>query len=88
MRALLANGRIVLLDEASAYIDKKTEKMMEEAMQTYFGDKTTLVIAHRLDTIRKMDQVMALRRGRVIEKDAPEVLEADKTSYLSYALKN
>lgn len=78
----------MLLDEASAYIDKKTEKMMEEAMQTYFGDKTTLVIAHRLDTIRKMDQVMALRRGRVIEKDAPEVLEADKTSYLSYALKN
>lgn len=77
----------MLLDEASAYIDKKTEKLMEEAMVKYFGSKTTLVIAHRLDTIRKMDQVMALRRGRVIEKDAPGALEADKNSYLSYAMK-
>lgn len=61
---------------------------MQEAMEKYFGEKTTLVIAHRLDTIRKMDEVMALKHGRIIEKDTPQVLENDKNSYLSYALKN
>ncbi len=76
----------MLLDEASAFIDKKTEEMMNEAMGKYFGKKTTLVIAHKLDTIRKMDQVMAMRRGKMIEKDTPHILEADKNSYLSQVL--
>lgn len=87
VRALLAKGDIVLLDEASAFIDKKTEELMEQAMAEYFKDKTTLVIAHKLHTIRKMDTVMALKRGRLLEKDSPAVLEADKTSYLAQALR-
>lgn len=66
-RALLADPRILILDEATAAIDTQTELLVQEALATLLRGRTALVIAHRLSTIRRADEIVVLDGGRIAE---------------------
>jgi ABC-type transport system involved in Fe-S cluster assembly fused permease/ATPase subunit len=66
-RALLANPRMLILDEATSALDGPTEAAIQETLRKVKAGRTTLVIAHRLSTIVDADQILVLRRGRVVE---------------------
>ncbi len=67
-RALIANPRILIMDEATSSIDAYTELIIKEAMEKVLHDRTSIVIAHRLSTVRNADMIVALQDGRIVEK--------------------
>jgi ATP-binding cassette, subfamily B, heavy metal transporter len=67
-RALLANPRLLVLDEATSALDGPTEAAIQETLRKVRAGRTTLVIAHRLSTIVDADQILVLRRGRIVER--------------------
>lgn len=67
-RALLANPRIIILDEATASIDTETEVQIQSALKTLLKGRTSIVIAHRLSTIRESDKIYVLEQGNIIEE--------------------
>jgi len=75
-RALLANPRVLILDEATSALDGPTEAAIQETLRKVKAGRTTLVIAHRLSTIVDADQILVLRRGRIVERGThAELLE-------------
>ncbi|MEZ4458626.1 MAG: ABC transporter ATP-binding protein [bacterium] len=77
-RALLVNPPILILDEATASIDTRTETEIQRALERLTRDRTTIVIAHRLSTIRDADQILVLRKGVVVERgNHPELMNLD-----------
>jgi ATP-binding cassette subfamily B protein/subfamily B ATP-binding cassette protein MsbA len=73
-RALLADPRILILDEATSNLDTESEQLIQASMATLLADRTTFVIAHRLSTIRRADLILLLEDGRVIERGTHEDL--------------
>jgi ATP-binding cassette subfamily B protein/subfamily B ATP-binding cassette protein MsbA len=73
-RAVLRNSPILILDEATASVDTETETEIQKAIQTLVGSRTILVIAHRLSTVRRADQILVLEKGRIIERGRHEQL--------------
>ncbi len=73
-RALLANPRILVLDEATASVDTRTEATIQQVMQQLLQDRTSLVIAHRLSTIRNADIVLVMDHGRIVERGSHDEL--------------
>jgi ATP-binding cassette subfamily C protein len=67
-RVLLAQPRIVVLDEATAHLDSTSEAAVQEALGEALAGRTAIVIAHRLSTIRAADQILVLERGRIVER--------------------
>ncbi|KAJ8598401.1 hypothetical protein CTAYLR_003017 [Chrysophaeum taylorii] len=85
-RALVRLPRCVLLDEATSALDAKSEKVVQAALETLIGDRTTLVIAHRLSTVRGCDSIVVLGvNGRVVERGTHEELMKDPDGHY-YAL--
>jgi ATP-binding cassette subfamily B protein len=82
-RALLADPRILILDEATSSVDIGTERTIEEALRTLLADRTSFVIAHRLSTIRDADLIVVLEHGQVIEQGSHEELLARRGLYTS-----
>jgi ATP-binding cassette subfamily B protein len=80
-RAFLENAPIVVLDEATSALDSLTEKQIQAAIFNLVKDKTAIVIAHRLSTILKMDRIIVLDRGRIIEQGTHQQLLEQKGSY-------
>lgn len=80
-RALLANPRILILDEATASIDTDTELKIQEALKTLLAGRTSFMIAHRLSTIRNADEIIVLDHGRIVEQGKHETLIAKKGIY-------
>ena len=70
-RAILNQNKILVLDEATASVDKRTDQLLQEALQESFRDGTILAVAHRLDTIIDFDYCLVLGGGRVLEFDTP-----------------
>lgn len=66
-RAFLANAPILILDEATSSLDSESEVLIQKAMDRSMVGRTTLVIAHRLSTVRALDRLLVFDRGRIIE---------------------
>ncbi len=82
-RGLLADPRILILDEATSSVDIGTERTIEQALRTLLADRTSFVIAHRLSTIRDADLIVVLEHGRVIEQGSHDELLARRGLYTS-----
>jgi ATP-binding cassette subfamily B protein len=80
-RALVANPQILILDEATANIDSFTELTIQRALKVLFEGRTSLVIAHRLATIRDADRIIVLQQGRIVEQGDHDALIANKGLY-------
>ena len=84
-RAILANPRILVLDEATASVDTMTEKKIQAAMDTVIRGRTSLVIAHRLSTVKNADLILAVHDGRIVEQGThAELLKAKGYYYRLY----
>ena len=73
-RAVLADPRILILDEATASVDTATETLIQEALDRLLSQRTAIVIAHRLSTIRKADQICAMQDGQIVSKGTHDEL--------------
>ena len=73
-RAILAQPRILILDEATAYVDTQTEVIIQRALRELLKNRTSFVIAHRLSTIREASRIVVLDRGKVVEIGTHEAL--------------
>jgi ABC-type transport system involved in Fe-S cluster assembly fused permease/ATPase subunit len=80
-RALLANPRLLVLDEATSALDGRTEAAIQATLRKVRAGRTTLVIAHRLSTIADADQILVIRRGKIVERGRHEALIAHGGEY-------
>ncbi len=80
-RALLADPRILILDEATSSVDTQTERVIQEAMERLLEGRTSFVIAHRLSTITRADQILVIDHGRIIERGTHKELLAEQGAY-------
>ena len=86
-RVFLKDPDVVVLDEASSRLDPATERMIGSAMQALLEGRTAVVIAHRLSTVERVDEIMILDEGRIQEHGAREALAADPSSRFSRLLR-
>jgi ATP-binding cassette, subfamily B (MDR/TAP), member 1 len=67
-RAILKDPRILLLDEATSALDAESERIVQEALDRIMINRTTIVVAHRLSTIRNVDTIAVIRQGKIVER--------------------
>ncbi|MCC8948706.1 ABC transporter ATP-binding protein [Bradyrhizobium sp. Arg62] len=75
-RAFLADAPILILDEATSSLDSESEALIQQAMERLMKGRTSIVIAHRLSTVRSMDRILVFDRGEIVEQGTHEVLAA------------
>lgn len=80
-RAVLADPRIFVLDEATSSIDTKTERLIQEATELLLKGRTSFLIAHRLSTIRRADLILVVRDGAIVEQGTHDELIRQKGYY-------
>ena len=80
-RAILADNKILILDEATSSVDTRTEVQIQKAMDNLMKGRTSFVIAHRLSTIRDADLILVMKDGDIIEQGSHEELLAKKGFY-------
>ncbi|MBJ7879703.1 ABC transporter ATP-binding protein [Gelidibacter salicanalis] len=80
-RAILANPKILILDEATSNLDTQSEALIQKSLAELIKDRTTIVIAHRLSTIRKADQILVIEAGHIVERGTHDQLIATEGRY-------
>jgi len=80
-RAILADPRILILDEATSNLDTESESYIQESLRSLMRGRTTFVIAHRLSTIRQADQILVIEQGRIVERGKHDELIDKKGRY-------
>ena len=80
-RAILAEPRILILDEATSSLDSESEQMIQQGLSYLMKGRTTFVIAHRLSTIRRADQILVMEQGQIVERGTHEQLYAARGRY-------
>ncbi len=83
-RAMLKNAPIVILDEATANVDPENEDRLQKAIEALTRDKTILMIAHRLKTVRHADQILVMDHGRIVQQGKHEQLMAEPGIYAEF----
>ena len=73
-RAMLKNAPILTLDEATSQLDSLTEKLIQESLWDLMQDKTTIIVAHRLSTLLRMDRILVFEQGKIVEEGSHQVL--------------
>ena len=73
-RVLLKDPRILILDEATSHLDSRSEAMIQEALEHLMTGRTSIVIAHRLSTVRRADEILVIDEGRIVESGTHEAL--------------
>ena len=80
-RAIIANPKILILDEATSNLDNESESLIQESLKKLMNGRTTFVIAHRLSTIRQADQILVIEEGTIVEEGTHNKLLAKKGRY-------
>jgi subfamily B ATP-binding cassette protein MsbA len=80
-RAILANPKVIILDEATSNLDTESESFIQKSLHTLMKDRTTFVIAHRLSTIQQADQILVIEEGNIVESGKHDELLAKKGRY-------
>jgi subfamily B ATP-binding cassette protein MsbA len=80
-RAVLKNPAILILDEATSALDTESEKVVQDALEELMKGRTTIVIAHRLSTVRKADEIIVLSKGKIVERGTHKSLLENKGIY-------
>ena len=84
-RALLKDAPILLLDEATSSLDTQSERLVQQALERLESGRTTLVIAHRLSTVRNADRILVVDAGRIVASGPHEALMRDCSLYAELA---
>ena len=80
-RAVLADPRVLILDEATSNLDTESESFIQESLARLMAGRTTFVIAHRLSTIRKADQILVVEKGKIVERGNHDELMKQEGRY-------
>ncbi len=83
-RAILLNPEILLLDEATSALDAESEHLVQTALETLMKNRTTLIIAHRLSTVRDADLVLVMDHGKIVERGTHDALVERKDGMYRY----
>ena len=80
-RAFVREAPILLLDEATASVDSETEQLIQDAIERFHGERSILLVSHRLSTVLRADRVVVLEEGRVVETGSPAVLQSNQSRF-------
>ena len=79
-RAFLRKSKVIVLDEATSSVDQKTEDIISNAVDTLFNDSTVIIIAHRINTVKKCDRIVVMDEGKIVEVGKPDELIQNPSS--------